>query len=166
MKKLILLFLLCIFTIPAYAGTWLILIDEGTYRPGSNNIGDVVSVYENDAPPSGVGYTNFKCVEVPNMTGAEARAAIGARMPEIKRAFKAKTPADEWGFDPPDEAEFWNDNGSWKQIVDHPKYQINIPDPESKESNILDTAIVNISTDADNQTVKTELSTTELEATK
>lgn len=168
---------LVFFVFHVYAGTWLILIDEGTYKEGINNIGDVVEIYNNPALPSGVGYENFKCVEIPYMTAEQVRDVFTNKMPEMKRAWKSKAKADEWGFDQPEEAEFWKDGDDWKQIVDSPKYQINVSDVKTIESSltaakdltertsaILDNITANVATDTDNQTIKYELST--LEASK
>lgn len=103
----------------------IVLIAEGTYREGLNNIGDVVEVQEDGIITGGVGYANFTVINIPG-TKAEVEALLNAKIPEQKRCFRSKANADEWSDEPPEEAEFWNDNGTWRKIEVRPKYQINV----------------------------------------
>lgn len=106
---------------------YLIQIAEGTYRPGINNIGDVLRVGEGPSLPSGPGYDGFKITPLEGVTKAEVEAALNSLIPEQKRVYRAKVNAGEWTDEPPEEREIWNDNGTWREVVKRPKYQINLP---------------------------------------
>lgn len=185
MKKLIILALLIlVFAVQAYAGTWLIMIDSKTYKEGTNNIGDVVEIYSNDAAPSGIGYESFNCIEIPDMTADQVRTVLQEQLPITKRAYKSSANADTWSFDAPTEAEFWQDGDDWKQITSQPKYQFRINDPDAlvksmtsatdlstRGSALIDALTVNLTADEDNQIAVDALSTVtaiekETEATK
>jgi hypothetical protein len=49
----------------------MVCIAEATHRPGINEIGDVVSVHEDDVDLSGIGYLTFNVIYIENMTAAE-----------------------------------------------------------------------------------------------
>lgn len=102
----------------------IVLIDIETYRPGLNNIGDVVSVHDDDVL-LGPSYAGFSVVEVPG-TAQEVVDLINAKMPERKRVFRSKAGAGEWTDERPEEAEVWNDGGEWKRIEARPKYMANL----------------------------------------
>jgi len=103
----------------------VVLIAEGTYKEGINNIGDVVEIQEDGIIGGGVGYANFTVINIPG-TKAEVEALLNAKIPEQKRCFRSKANADEWSDEPPEEAEFWNDNGTWRKIEVSPKFQRNV----------------------------------------
>lgn len=60
----------------------LVLIGTGTFRPGINNIGDVVSVHDDDVF-LGPSYTDFNVVTVPG-TAQEVFDLLSTKTPEIK----------------------------------------------------------------------------------
>lgn len=181
-RGFLILALLLALAVPVHAGTWLILIDEATYKAGTNNVGDIVEIYSNDAAPAGVGYEAFKCVEIPYMTAEQVRDVLANKMPERRCAFKSSAASGEWSFNPPEEAEFWRDGDDWKQVTDNPKYQFRVSDPDAlvnsltsakdlstRGSALIDALTVNLIANEDNQTVMEALSTAtavEAEATK
>lgn len=107
----------------------LVLIDTGTLRyvdgKPINAIGDVVAIHDDDVSLTGSGYANFKIIRVPG-TAEEIRRLLESKLPTIRRVYRHYSQAGEWTFDPPEEAEAWNDGGTWRKIEKRPKYQINI----------------------------------------
>jgi hypothetical protein len=45
----------------------VVIIDTGTYRKDINNIGDIVSIHDDNVDLSGPGYDNFKIIDIPGM---------------------------------------------------------------------------------------------------
>ena len=122
----------------------LVLIAEGTYKPGLNNIGDVVSVHDDGRVGGGVGYEGFTVVNVPG-TAKEVLDRLNAEVPEQKRCFRTKTDAGVWGDEPPEEAYFWLDGTEWKKIEVRPKYQLNLLVDETLDSALKDKALTDTS---------------------
>lgn len=121
----------------------VVLIAEGTYKEGINNIGDVVGIHEDGTIGGGIGYATFKVLQVPG-TKAEIEALLNSRLPIIKRCFRMSA-ANEWQKKPPEEAEFWQDGTDWKKIETRPKYQINIACDSKLEADLADSKISNLS---------------------
>lgn len=123
---------------------YLIQIAEGTYRPGVNNIGDVLRVGEGPSLPSGPGYEGFKITVLEGVTKAEVEASLNSLLPETKRVWRTQTGVGEWGDTFPEEKEVWNDGGTWKALEKSPKYQFNLPldeyDTSVLQSKEVDTA--------------------------
>lgn len=139
----------------------LVLIDTGTLRTKDgkaiNAIGDLVSIHEDDVDLTGPGYAGFKVVKVPG-TAEEVRRLLDSKLPTIRKVFRSNAPAGEWTFNRPEEAEVWNDNGTWRKIEKRPKYQINIAvDAEAGEKLTLLTEKIraNVALDELNQTIMT-----------
>ena len=142
----------------------VVLIDTGTLRAdGSNSIGDVVSIHDDNvflSPPS---YEGFKIIVVPG-TAQEVVDLLNSKIPEIKSVFRTKVSAGEWTDEPPEEKEVWNDNGTWKKVEKRPKYQVNLlitPDvkdslevaeKEDRDFLLVNAALANITAKAENQT--------------
>lgn len=102
----------------------IVRIAAGTYRPGINSLGDIVEVQE-DNVVLGPAYASFDVTHVPG-TKEEVESVIRSVLPQIKRVFKSKAGANEWTDECPEEKEVWNDNGTWRGIEKHPKYQLNL----------------------------------------
>lgn len=102
------------------------MIAEGTERPGLAAVGDIVSIHDDDARLTGVGYADFKIVQVKGMTAREVEVKLASLMPEQVRVFKAKTEPDKWGFVLPDEKFVWKDGDIWRDLATRPKYPINL----------------------------------------
>ena len=116
----------------------IVCIDKGTEKTGSA-IGDVVAIHDEGTSLEGVGYATFKIISIPG-TAKVVSAKLNALLPEMKRAFRAKAAADTWGFEQPEEAEFWKDGDDWRQIKDDPKYKINLAGLTSTDLDDLKTA--------------------------
>jgi len=120
----------------------IVLIAEGTYREGLNNIGDVVEVQEDGIITGGVGYANFTVINIPG-TKAEVEAILNSKIPAQKRCFRTNTAAGVWGDEPPEEAEFWFDTTTreWKKIESYPKYPRRLILTQEAENAIKDAAL-------------------------
>lgn len=121
----------------------IVMIDTGTLRPGVNEIGDKVSVYDDDVH-LGPAYSGFKVLKVPG-TKAEVEALLHSKIPETRVVHKAKAPAGEWPFDEPERKEVWNDNGTWREVVKAPKYPVNVEVTTGLENIIADKALTDAS---------------------
>lgn len=118
----------------------LVLIAKGTYKEGVNNIGDIVSVHDDGRVSGGVGYENFKVVNIPG-TAKEVLDRLNAELPQTKMCFRTKQDAGVWGDEPPEEAEFWLDGKVWKKIEVRPKYQLNLLVDETLENSLKDAVL-------------------------
>ena len=120
----------------------IVLIDTGTKRE-VNNIGDIVSVHDDDVALGG-SYQCFKIVKVPG-TAKDAVALIDSQIPEVKRVFKSSANAGEWTDARPEEKEVWNDNGTWRELAKPPKYQANLAITEELTNSLTDKALTDSS---------------------
>jgi len=73
----------------------IVCIDTGTTRQGTADIGDVVSIHEDDVE-LGSGYDNFKIIDIPGVSTQEVREKIENNFPEVRLAFKK---GNELSFD-------------------------------------------------------------------
>jgi hypothetical protein len=103
----------------------LVLIDNGTYVNGVNNVGDLVSVHNDDVELSGPGYATFKIVSIDG-TADNVLKNLASILPKVEIVYKSDTEAGKWTFDRPTEKKVWNDNGIWRDIKVEPKYTINL----------------------------------------
>jgi hypothetical protein len=110
----------------------IVCIAEGTYREGINNLGDIVSIHDDDVKLTGSGYDAFKIIQVDGVTAKELQEKFGALQPQIQTAYKTPDPADTWGLTRPEEKQVWNDNGVWKDLAVRPKYGINLASIDAK----------------------------------
>lgn len=103
----------------------LVLIDNGTKKE-NNNLDDLVDINEDDVV-LGPAYSTFKILPMQGVPKALVVMLLNAAKPKERRAFKTSTPANEWGFEYPEEKDFWEDSdGSWKAIEKRPMYNIKI----------------------------------------
>lgn len=145
----------------------IVTIDTGTHNPVVNEIGDIVSIYD-DNVSLGVAYATFKIINLPGLSVTEAEAALGNRAPNMKRIYKSVTVSGEWSFEEPDQSDSWQDvNGRWFLVNKTPKYTQSITtsmiDSLTKAktkvelNNILTTVEQKITTETSNQTIIPEL---------
>lgn len=114
----------------------IVMIGDGTLKSGLSYLGDVVDIYD-DNVILGPAYSTFRVLTVPG-TAKDVRTLINSKIPEIKTVFKSKAGAGEWTDVPPEEAEAWNDNGTWRKVERRPTHQINIAVTEELENAVAD----------------------------
>jgi hypothetical protein len=110
----------------------IVVIAAGTYREGLNNIGDVVSIHDDNVALTGSGYDAFKIIQVDGVTAEELQKKFGALQPEQATAFRTGQNAGIWGLTRPEEKHVWNDNGVWKELATMPKYGVNLASVDAK----------------------------------
>jgi len=103
----------------------IVLIAEGTVRKGLAEIGDIVSVHDDDVELTGKGYEGFTIVKVPG-TAKEILDRFQVDAPEQKVAYKAMSAKDTFSFAKPEEATVWDDKGIWRKVENRPKYALNL----------------------------------------
>ena len=54
----------------------LVLISAGTYRENLNEIGDIVSIHDDDVLLSGPGYDSFEVLQITGLQAEEIRAEL------------------------------------------------------------------------------------------
>lgn len=99
----------------------IILVSEKTAREGRTFIGDYIDCVDDHVQVTG----NLNDIITVDLTEAEVKAAIESMLPERKVAFRLQVPSGNWTFDEPENKEVWNDNGTWREIADRPKYNVN-----------------------------------------
>ena len=63
----------------------IVCIAEGTARPGVNNIGDIVSIYDDGhIDPNGIGYAHMTVYQVKG-TVEEVRAELAKKLPDTSK---------------------------------------------------------------------------------
>jgi hypothetical protein len=102
---------------PVEKSAQIVCIDTGTVRSGFSEIGDVVSVHDGDVELSGSGYEGFRIIRVEGLSGAELRAVMAAKVPEV--TYPEDDRSDEW----------WDSaDGKWKELKNEPKYPLTVVD--------------------------------------
>ena len=97
----------------------IVCITKETERAGIAEIGDIVSIHDDNVKLDGSGYVGYEIIKVENQTIDDIRAKLV--VPDIQRA--VKVPADKWSF--MEEKEVWqNADGLWCDLVEMPKYQM------------------------------------------
>jgi|WetSurSiteA1Bulk_404760.scaffolds.fasta_scaffold129322_1 hypothetical protein len=115
----------------------IVCIAQGTYREGLNNIGDIVSIHDDDVGLTGKAYDSFKIIQVDGVTASELQVKFGSLQPEQAVAFRTDKDAGVWGLTRPEEKQVWNDNGVWKELAKRPKYGTNLSSVD--EASLVDT---------------------------
>jgi len=115
----------------------IVYIEKGTYRKGINEIGDIVTIHDDDAKLSGAGYKNFGILEVPGYTAEQVKKIIEAKIPERNIAFYSSV-GEKWTFERPQEKQVWkNEKGLWCFIEKEPKYHLTISALAAEDMDIL-----------------------------
>jgi hypothetical protein len=111
----------------------IVCIDNGTFRRGINNVGDIVEIQEDNVELTGAGYNNFNKIIVRGLTKTEIMVPINS--------IRLETMTDPNNFD----IEYWLDTntGEWNRIVNKPKYRLNTIDLTEQDINDLNSDIVN-----------------------
>ena len=105
----------------------IVCIAEGTYKPGLNEIGDIVARHEDDVLLSGSGYASMEIIKVSSMTVSEYDTIAKAKIPEISRVYRLDARQNTWTLSNPEEKQVWrNADEKWCDLVSMPKYALNI----------------------------------------
>lgn len=99
----------------------IVLIDTGTYKPGINNIDDIVSIHD-DNVELGPASELFSILFVGGLTAVEINAITQAKVPEIEYAFRSADPINLWTLTPPQEKLVWKSGTDWFGLEEKPKY--------------------------------------------
>lgn len=125
----------------------IVCISDKTFIEGLNNIGDIVSIHDDDVELSGEAYAAFKVIEIPGIKSIDIQTKLNMLIPPIQIAYKSIAVKDTWCLAPPDQQEVWDDDGIWKVLNIKPKYQANIgtltPSDEFILSSDLNTTYAN-----------------------
>lgn len=104
------------------------LITEKQYRPGINEVGDIVGVFNDDHSFTAKELADFNIVQV-----ELDKATVELIPPQVKTVFKSAT--TEWTDIEPDTKRTWRDSsGNWNEIVKDPKYKLRYDKGQIKEN--------------------------------
>ena len=104
----------------------IVCIDTGTAKTGISEVGDVVSIHDDNVDLTGPGYENAKIIRVDGMTALEVRKILNAKIPEVKTAHRLPV-AGKWTF--MEEKQVWKDaSGKWCKLINRPKYGLSLKD--------------------------------------
>jgi hypothetical protein len=105
----------------------LLLINLATYRPGVNNIGDVVGIFKDGHAFSPAEIAGFDIGDMPALTETEIHDELIKITPSQNTAYRLPE-AKKWVFDRPEEKRVWQDqNGVWNELATTPKYPYCLP---------------------------------------
>ena len=114
----------------------MVLITDESVRPGME-VGDIVSIPDDDVELSGAGYQTFKIVKVEDYTAKKLREYIEAKIPKKDMAFYLSV-GSKWVFERPQEKQVWQDsNGLWYFLEKEPKFQLTAKDLTADDENVL-----------------------------
>jgi len=102
----------------------VVLIDEAT-ATAKQEVGDIVSIYDDGANLSGLGYKGFKILDIPGITVDELKEALAQKKPARAIAYYAST-GGKWTFDRPQEKMVWKNpsSGKWCFLEEEPKHEV------------------------------------------
>ena len=102
----------------------IVCIDTATAKTGISEVGDVISIHDDNVELTGPGYANAKIVQVDGITALEVRAILNAKIPETKIAHRLPV-AGKWCF--MEEKQVWKDaTGNWCDLINRPKYALSL----------------------------------------
>lgn len=127
----------------------IVCIDIGTVNIGICELGDIVSIHDDDVALTGSGYINYKVIKVEGKTVKELRAAL--TLPEQKTAVKIPE-ANKWSF--MEEKSVWkNSVDKWCELVKMPKYSHTTKDLTAADLTTLSDKL-SLSTEKDSSIAK------------
>lgn len=104
----------------------IVLIAQGTVRPGVCAIGDIVSIHDDDVA-LGSAYNTFTVLSFPGLTGKQIQESFTKFQPEQSRAYKTKAETDRWSLEIPEDKQVWkNKDGLWMFLETPPKYSFTL----------------------------------------
>ena len=125
----------------------VVVIDEAT-ATAKQEVGDIVSIYEDGAELSGPGYEGFKILDIPGISADELKVVLDKKRPERSMAYYVST-GGKWTFDRPQiqEKMVWKDpsSGKWHFLEEEPKFELTIKDLASSDIEALSSKEVSVS---------------------
>jgi hypothetical protein len=118
----------------------IVLIDTGTYKPGTNEVGDFVALHEDDVDLKGGAYASFRVLPVAGLTVQEIKAGLQVLIPEIATAYSADKPAGTWTLTEPQTRRVWKDSLTWRFLDKMPKYLLNFSPLSASDLTMLEDA--------------------------
>lgn len=104
----------------------IVLIAQGAVRPGVCEIGDIVSIHDDDVT-LGSAYNTFTVLSFPGLTGKQIQESFTKFQPEQSRAYKTKAETDKWSLEIPEDKRVWkNQDGLWMFLETPPKYSFTL----------------------------------------
>ena len=104
----------------------IILIAQGTVRPGICEIGDIVSIHDDDVE-LGSAYNTFTVLSFPGLAEKQTLESFTKLKPEQSKAYKTKAESDKWSLEIPQEKQVWkNKDGLWMFLEMKPKYDFSL----------------------------------------
>ena len=122
----------------------IVCIDTGTAKTGICEVGDVVSIHDDNVELAGPGYTNAKVISVSGVTALEVRKILNAKIPEVKTARRLPV-AGKWCF--MEDKQVWKDaSGKWCDLINRPKYALSLKNLAEDDITVLADKSADIST--------------------
>lgn len=107
----------------------VVMINAQSYRPGVNEIGDIIEIQDDDVITGGMGYATFQVIAIQNLTAAEIRAKLGESWPVRMRISEEETTGDEVAG-----RYWWNITESkWYLIENQRKYAYSVAGLSSEQ---------------------------------
>ena len=115
----------------------IVCVAEGHVRVGISEVGDIISIHDDNVELTGGGYANVTVYSFPGLTADEARRSLQSIQPEEATAFCTQAGVGEWSLDSPEEKRVWkNKEGKWLFLENKPKFVMTLANltPQAKAS--------------------------------
>ncbi len=136
------------------SSSFLVYISDKTYRPGTNNIGDIVGVFPGDWEFTESERQVFNIVPV-NFSKEEMEQTMWSLAPAEKEIYQVDgefIETEPLGKLNVEIIKVWQDtDGQWKEIKDSPKYKFSLKDLTADEIDDLNSLFVSVKTEAANK---------------
>ncbi|MEK7574469.1 MAG: hypothetical protein AAB514_03000 [Patescibacteria group bacterium] len=136
------------------SSSFLVSISDKTYRPGTNNIGDIVGVFPGDWEFTESERQVFNIVPV-NFSKEEMEQIMRSLAPAEKEVYQVDgefIETEPLGKLNVEIIKVWQDtDGQWKEIKDSPKYKFSLKDLTADEIDDLNSLFVSVKTEAANK---------------
>ena len=152
--SVILLFIVFLIVRGFGSSAFLLSISDKTYRPGTNNIGDIVGVFPGDWEFTESERQVFNIVPV-NFSKEEMEQTMWSLAPAEKEIYQVDgefIETEPLGKLNVETIKVWQDtDGQWKEIKDSPKYKFSLKDLTADEIDDLNSLFVSVKTEAANK---------------
>ena len=124
----------------------VVLIDKDTVREGQE-IGDIVSIHDDDVELTGTGYQGFKIIRVKGYTAEQLKKIIGVKVPKRDTAFNLSV-GGKWTRERPQEKEVWQNpkDDKWYWLEKRPKFQLTAKELTSDDEKTLESKLTSSET--------------------